>query len=70
MPEDIVEKFKRIREAAGLSLSDAARIVHIRAARLRAIEAGAEAKEYELGMLKGYIEWVEREVSSESQSIW
>jgi len=61
MSEDIVENFKRIREAAGLSLSDAAKIVHIRAARLKAIEAGAEAKEYERGMLKGYIEWVKKE---------
>ena len=61
MPEEIVEIFKGIREAAGLSLSDAAKIVHIRAARLRAIEAGEEAKEYELGMLKGYIEWIRKE---------
>ena len=67
MPEDIVEKFKRIREAASLSLSDAAKIVHIRAARLRGIEAGAEAKEYERGMLREYIEWVrKKEISSES----
>ena len=60
MSEESVEMFKSVREAAGLSLSDAAKIIHIRAARLRAIESGAEAKEYERGMLKGYIEWVKK----------